>query len=830
MMTDLVGKQLGKYRLMSLLGRGGFAEVYRGEHIYLKSQAAIKVLRIVPRDEEVNNFLTEAQKLVSLRHPHIVRVLDFDVENGVPFLVMEYAPHGSLRQRYPIGTRLPLETIVSYVRQVSDALQYAHNEKLIHRDVKPENMLLGPHDEVLLSDFGIALVAPQTGSLTTQEMAGTVPYIAPEQIKGKPRPASDQYSLGMIVYEWLCGERPFQGPLWEIVNQHINTLPPPLHEKIPGISPAVEQVVLKALAKEPAQRFATVKEFASALEAALEQAYREVTIAPKAAVSTSQSPAPSQVETQPGSPPPIRGAETLTDRPIPQDSPVVQPEVVFATDQITEQPAAFAQTQLDPRSALAHTSTPPAQVAPSLHTGPDLRRPGLKEPALAPAVRDEVSLTGRARVPMWRRVAWPVGPVLLAALLVILGVLFYPTLINLTGSHSVSGTHPTTGTHPITTTPPPYSPMFGFNLQHTRFNPGQNFLTPNDVSGLTQEWKAATGSGIDSSPAIANGVVYVGSDDGRLHAFKVGTGTSLWGPNAERTGGQIRSSPAVDHGVVYVGSGDGKLYAFDATNGQLLWSAAIGTFIRSSPTVANGKIYIGSDDNNLYAFNAAGCGGSTTCRPLWTASTGGIIYYSSPAVVNGIVYIGSQDHNLYAFDANNGNLKWKALTGGPIDSSPAVVNGVVYVSSEDGTLNTFDAGSGTPKWHVSTGNALLACQGQGGSNRSSPAVANGVVYVGSDDGKLHAFSTSGKLLWTAATGGCVRSSPGVANGVVYAGSDDHMLYAFNAAGCGSTSCSPLWKYRTGGLVFSSPVEVNGEVYVGSGDKNLYAFCCPGETP
>ncbi len=115
-MTDLVGKQLGTYRLMSLLGRGGFAEVYRGEHIYLKSQAAIKVLRIVPREEEVKSFLTEAQKLVSLRHPHIVRVLDFDVENGVPFLVMEHAPHGSLRQRYPIGTRIPRETIKSYVR------------------------------------------------------------------------------------------------------------------------------------------------------------------------------------------------------------------------------------------------------------------------------------------------------------------------------------------------------------------------------------------------------------------------------------------------------------------------------------------------------------------------------------------------------------------------------------------------------------------------------------------------------------------------------------------------------------------------------------------
>ncbi len=811
-MTDLVGKQLGTYRLMSLLGRGGFAEVYRGEHLYLKSQAAIKVLRIVPGDEEVKNFLTEAQKLVSLAHPHIVRVLNFEVENGVPFLVMEYASHGSLRQRYPTGTRIPRETIKSYVRQVADALQYAHNEKLIHRDVKPENMLLGQHDEVLLSDFGIALVAPQTGSLTTQEMAGTVPYIAPEQIKGKPRPASDQYSLGVIVYEWLCGERPFKGPPWEIVNQHINTLPPPLHEKMPDISPVVEQVVLKAMAKDPAQRFPSVKEFADALE----QAYQEVSIPPKAAASTSQPPAPIRADIQSPSPPLQGRAEAQAGRTSAQDFLAVQPKIVLPAEQAAAQSAPFAPTQLDPGFALHRASTPPAQVLPFLHTEVDEQKPGFKEPALAPIVRDEAPLARRGRVPMWRRAALLVG---LVFVLAVIAVLVYPVLTGLLG------------THPTTMTPPPYAPMFGFNLQHTRFNPGENKLKTTNVSRLILDWKAGTGSGIYSSPAVANGVVYVGSDDHSLHAFKVDTSAPLWGFNAGGTGGQIRSSPAVANEVVYVGSDDGKLYAFKADTGTLLWSTAVGATgmpIRSSPTIANGMVYIGSEDHNLYAFNAAGCGSNNTlCPPLWIGHTGGIIYYSSPAVVNGIVYIGSEDHNLYAFDAGNGSKKWNALTGGPIDSSPAVVNGVVYISSEDGMLHAFDAGSGTAKWHVSTGSAKPPCQGQGGSNRSSPAVAKGVVYVGSDDGKLHAFNTSGKPLWTAATGKCVRSSPAVANGVVYVGSDDQILYAFNASGCGgSMSCSPIWKYTTGNLIFSSPTVVNGVVYVGSADKNLYAFHLP----
>src|SRR5437588_12709946 len=140
-MADRVGQQLGNYRLVRLLGRGGFAEVYLGEHQRLRTQSAIKVLRTQLADEDVEGFLNEARMIAHLEHAHIVRVLDFDVAEGTPFLVMSYAPNGNLRQRHGRGgTVLPLDTIVSYVKQVSDALQYAHDEKLIHRDIKPDNM------------------------------------------------------------------------------------------------------------------------------------------------------------------------------------------------------------------------------------------------------------------------------------------------------------------------------------------------------------------------------------------------------------------------------------------------------------------------------------------------------------------------------------------------------------------------------------------------------------------------------------------------------------------------------------------------------------------
>ncbi len=215
-MTDRVGQQLGNYRLMHLLGRGGFAEVYLAQHLRLNMQAAIKVLHTQLADAaDIQNFHREAQTIASLIHPHIVRVLDFDVKDGVPFLVMDYAPNGSLRRQHPRGVSLPLPTIVSYVKQVADALQYAHDQKLIHRDVKPENMLLGRQNDVLLSDFGTAIIAQSSRSQGTQDMEGTIAYMAPEQIQAHPRPASDQYALGVVVYEWLCGQYPFQGSFSE---------------------------------------------------------------------------------------------------------------------------------------------------------------------------------------------------------------------------------------------------------------------------------------------------------------------------------------------------------------------------------------------------------------------------------------------------------------------------------------------------------------------------------------------------------------------------------------------------------------------------------------
>ncbi len=267
--ASYVGQQVGNYKLVQLLGTGGFAEVYLGTHIHLNTHVAVKMLHTRLASEDMEEFRGEAQTIARLIHPNIVRVLDFGVEGNVPYLAMDYAPNGTLRQRHPKGTLPAPQNIVGYVKQVAEALQHAHEQRLIHRDVKPENMLLGRNNEVLLSDFGIALAAQSSQYQSTQNVAGTVAYMAPEQIQAHPRPASDQYSLGVVVYEWLSGNRPFQGSFTEIAVKHAMMPPPPLRAQLPQLPPAVEEVIMIVLAKDPHRRFVNVRAFAQALEQAV---------------------------------------------------------------------------------------------------------------------------------------------------------------------------------------------------------------------------------------------------------------------------------------------------------------------------------------------------------------------------------------------------------------------------------------------------------------------------------------------------------------------------------------------------------------------------------
>ncbi len=251
---------VGKYDLQRPpLGQGTFASVYRGKHRDLNREAAIKILHMTLSLHEKQGFLREAQIIASLQHQHIVHILDFEIlPNNIPCLIMEYAARGSLRNIYPRGTLLTPTNILPYLEQLAEALTYIHEQKVVHCDIKPENILLDAQNHLLLADFGIANLACQR----EQYIRGTPLYMAPEQIQGHPEPASDQYALAIVVYEWLCGQCPFTGQTSEeIRNKHLHMPPPPLRQFVPMLSPKVEQVVLQALAKEPYKRFQDVREF-----------------------------------------------------------------------------------------------------------------------------------------------------------------------------------------------------------------------------------------------------------------------------------------------------------------------------------------------------------------------------------------------------------------------------------------------------------------------------------------------------------------------------------------------------------------------------------------
>ncbi len=268
MQDPLIGYQLGNYRLVQMLGQGSFAQVYRGQHIHLGVSAAVKVLHARLGEQEKQGFQKEAALLTRLKHTHIIRFIDYGLVSGRPYLITDLAERGSLNRIYPRGTRLSLPQIVDYAGQIAEGLDFAHAINVVHRDIKPENILVSDNGQLLLADFGIAKLMSTTGSFGTGTMSGTLPYMAPELFDGHPVPASDQYALAVMVYEWLAGRFPFDGTPGEIIKHHLQDPPPPLRNFNPAVSPEVENVLLVALQKDPQKRFRTVQAFANALRQA----------------------------------------------------------------------------------------------------------------------------------------------------------------------------------------------------------------------------------------------------------------------------------------------------------------------------------------------------------------------------------------------------------------------------------------------------------------------------------------------------------------------------------------------------------------------------------
>jgi serine/threonine protein kinase len=334
---------MGSYRITEQLGRGGMATVYKAYHPVLDRYVAVKVLpRYFIHDPTFfERFLQEAQAVARLRHHNIMQVFDFGREGDIPYLVMEYLPGGTLQER--LGKPLPLGEALRITRQVADALGYAHKQGIIHRDVKPSNVLLTKEGDAVLSDFGIAKIVESLVSLTkTGVGVGTPEYMAPEQGQGLPVDGrSDLYSLGVVLYEMVTGQAPYSAetPL-AIVLKHIND-PLPLPRRVnPAIPEAVERIILTCLAKNPADRYQTGADLVQAIDGVLKPGLAAVEARTEAEIPVVQPTPPLPV-----TPPPAAQAPTLTETPppvakppTPTPPPVTPPPVAYPTPPVSVKP------------------------------------------------------------------------------------------------------------------------------------------------------------------------------------------------------------------------------------------------------------------------------------------------------------------------------------------------------------------------------------------------------------------------------------------------------------------------------------------------------------
>ncbi|HEY6542796.1 MAG TPA: serine/threonine-protein kinase, partial [Ktedonobacteraceae bacterium] len=644
---ERIGQRLGNYQLVRLLGEGGFAEVYLGEHLHLKTQAAVKLLHTRLSHDDIEGFRREAQVIAQLIHPHIVRVLDFGVEGNAPYLVMDFAPYGTLRNRHPKGTRVPLYYVTAYVRQVADALYYAHSQRLIHRDIKPENMLAGRNNEILLSDFGIALASQSSSYQNTQDVAGTIAYMAPEQIQAHPRPASDQYSLGIVVYEWLTGNRPFQGTYTEIAVKHTMVPPPPLREHLLDLPQVVEEVVMRALQKDPRQRFEDVHAFAIALEqASFNPNYR---IAP--GTPSNWVPAP----TQPQSP----GGNQYGVQPPQAIGQPFQPYSQYNTQMIT--PTNGAPPMYGSQPLSAHPGIMPAEQ-PQRQTSRHISRRSL----LAGGVI--ASAAGGA--------AWLVATHGL-----------FPSTSSQNQNPDI--TTYTGGNNPLSSTPATTQALVTYS-GHTNYiwsvawSPDGRYIVSGSQDGTAQVWEASTGqkllstrSHIDPSQAEdwANSVAWSPNSKQIVIGYKDGTAEALDIVSRQKVAIYQYDTPwsvdavawSPDGQYVATGNFDNLVMVFSVSTGKLLYTyTGHNDSIKSIAWSHDSKrIASGSSDGTAQVWRASD--GHTLLKyPLHNSDVWSVSWSPDDA----FVVSGGLDGTAQVWDSVTGNtqVKYDKLVGGEVNA------------------------------------------------------------------------------------------------------------------------------------------------------------------
>ena len=330
-MSEEINQRIGDYQILNELGSGGMGRVYRVRNVISDRIEAMKVLlpNLVGQQELATRFLREIKLMASLNHPNIAQLRTAFTANNQLVMIMEYVEGSTLADRLEHGP-IPVPEALNYTGAVLDALSYAHHQHVIHRDIKPANIMVTPAGAVKLMDFGIARAGDGHSLTMTGTTLGSLGYMSPEQVQGEATDArSDLYSVGVSLYEMVTGQRPFKADSdFSLMTAHVRELPKPPIELQPGLPPALNEIILMSIAKEPAQRFQSAEAFANALSSVTAEASAANAAALKASeASTVECTILPSIPANPPKQPvtPVRPTADAKPTPVSVPAPVVTP-------------------------------------------------------------------------------------------------------------------------------------------------------------------------------------------------------------------------------------------------------------------------------------------------------------------------------------------------------------------------------------------------------------------------------------------------------------------------------------------------------------------------
>jgi len=508
-LEDCLEKHIGKYRLLKKIGKGGMGEVYLAQNEETGREVALKILpsELTRNTQYIERFRREATSVARLEHPHIIKVYEIDEQDGVYFFSMEYLGGLTLRSFIDRSGRIPVPDAVAIITDIAGALEFAHSRGIIHRDVKPDNIIADESGAFKVMDFGIARMEEGTQLTVTGSIMGTPDYMSPEQASGKKVDLrADIYSLGIVFYEMVTGKLPFSGKTaGEVLQLHIRQVPESPKTINPDIPGKLASVINKMIEKQPSDRYASFLHVTNAIGQAVPRTMRATAKAPARTIPLK----PPRKEERPG--------------------PRVRERIVFQTPARVR--AALALSIIANLALFGYLLFRPAgitgganQIRPVFSIGGQMFAP--------PAVSDGMVYIGAedgtlyACEPRSGEVEWS-----------------FSTGDKITAAPVVDGNRLYVGSW-------------------------DQFLYALDISdGGRVIWKVNTGGTVSETPVLSDGILYVCTREGAVFAIDAATGEEMW---KAASGDSVRISPAINDGILFVAAGNRKLVAYNAADGRRL--------------------------------------------------------------------------------------------------------------------------------------------------------------------------------------------------------------------------------------------------------------------